>query len=253
MAKRPEDHELDFLHSCSKEELEPIVGAILGTDDDGNIDASGRISSELESSDAFKQFYPDHTQYVDEIIEELQKYGGNTLVNMFRKCGVSYHEVLCDVADKMSVNFNRLQDTEMIEEHLLEKVLREMWEKMSDEDKKKLLKEVGGGKAQLGGAGDAAFIALVRAGGFASYKIMLVVVNAIAKIILGRGLPIAVNAGLAQLLGVLAGPIGWSLAAVWTAFDIGAPAYRVTIPACVYIAALRKLKRDAASVQDDDE
>lgn len=253
MAKRPEDYELNFLHQCTKDELEPLVGIILGTDDNGNIDRSGRISSSLESSDNFKKHYPDHTKYVDEIIEEIQTYGGNTFVNLFRGCGVTYHEILCDACDKLDVNYNKVQSTELIEEGLLCKVLRDMWAKLSDEEKKKLLAEVGGGHADIGGMADVALIALVRAGGFASFRIMLIVVNAIAKVILGRGLPLAANAALAKMLGVLAGPIGWAIAGVWTAFDIAAPAYRVTLPAVVYISALRKMKKEGANLSAEEK
>ena len=102
MAKVPNDYELEFLKECTQDELAPLVGAILGTDDNGDIDCSGRFSSELDKAPAFKANYPDHTKYVDEIIEEVQKFGGNTFANIFRgDMGVSYHEVLCDVAKKM--------------------------------------------------------------------------------------------------------------------------------------------------------
>jgi len=253
MAKRPEDYELNFLHDCTKDELEPLVGIILGTDDKGNIDRTGRLSSTLESSENFKKNYPDHTKYVDEMIEEIQTFGGNTFVNLFRGCGVSYHEILCDACDKFKVNYNRVQGTELIEEGLLCKVLRDMWEKLSEDERKKLLAEVGGGRADIGGMADAALIALVRAGGFASYRIMLLVVNAIAKVILGRGLTAATNAALCKTLSVLAGPIGWAIAGVWAAFDIAAPAYRVTLPAVVYIAALRKMKKECASLSPEEK
>ncbi len=47
-----------------------------------------------------------------------------------------------------------------------------------------------------------------------------------------------------KTLGILAGPVGWIITGVWTAIDIAGPAYRVTVPACVLIAALR-LKQKA--------
>lgn len=241
MAKVPGDHDLDFLRQCTKEELEPLVGIILGTDDNGNIDRGGRISSELEQSSNFRKHWPDHTKYVDEIIEEIQTFGGNSFANAFRGHGVPYREVLTDVCDKQKVNYNGRSSIEQIEENLLCKVLREMWEKMSEEDRAKLLEEVGGGRADIGGMADAALIALFRAGGFASYKILLIMVNAIAKAILGRGLPLVVNAALCKWAAFWAGPVGWAIAGIWTALDLGGAAYRVTIPAAVYIAALRKL------------
>ena len=248
MAKRPEDYELDFLHQCTKEELAPLVGIVLGTDKDGNIDLNGRISSALESTLAFRKHYPDHTKYVDEIIEEVQKYGGNAIVAIFRKTGVTYHELLCDVCDKCKVNYNKVQRTEVIEEGLLCKVLSDTWSKLSDEEKATLLSKVGGGHANVGGVAGAALIALFRRGGLASYRLVLIVVNTIAKAILGRGFTLLGNVMLVETLSVLAGPIGWAIAGAWMAIDCAGPAYRVTVPAAVYIAALRKMKKEGAAL-----
>jgi len=85
-------------------------------------------------------------------------------------------------------------------------------------------------------------IQIICAGGFKSYQVALIIANAVAKAILGRGLTFAGNIYLTRLLAVLAGPVGWILTGVWTAFDFASQAYRVTIPACIYIAALRKMK-----------
>lgn len=245
MAKLPNDYELDFLKTCTKDELEPLVGAILGTDGKGNIDRSGRFSSELDKKPAFTTHFPDHTKYVDEIIEEIQKYGGNTIANTVRGMGVSYHEVLCDVANKMKVNFNPAQTTQTIEGNLLAKVLEDAWEKMSEDERKKLIEEAGNVFGmKMGGVGAGMLVHIMRAGGFKTYQIALMVANVIAKAILGHGLSFAGNIYLARLIAVLAGPVGWIVTGVWTAFDIASQAYRVTIPSCIYIAALRKMKEN---------
>lgn len=245
MAKLPNDYELDFLKTCTKDELEPLVGAILGTDGKGNIDRSGRFSSELDKKPAFTTHFPDHTKYVDEIIEEIQKYGGNTIANTVRGMGVSYHEVLCDVANKMKVNFNPAQTTQTIEGNLLAKVLEDAWEKMSEDERKKLIEEAGNVFGmKMGGMGAGVLVHIMRAGGFKTYQIALMVANVIAKAILGHGLSFAGNIYLARLIAVLAGPVGWIVTGVWTAFDIASQAYRVTIPSCIYIAALRKMKEN---------
>ncbi|MBO7684257.1 MAG: hypothetical protein J6T51_05995 [Kiritimatiellae bacterium] len=253
MAKLPNDYELDFLKNCTQEELEPLVGAILGTDDKGNIDRSGRFSSELDKKPAFTTHFPDHTKYVDEIIEELQKYGGNSIVNAVRGMGVSYHEVLWDVAKKMKVKSNATQTTQIIEDHLLAKVLEDAWEKMSEDDRTKLIDEAGNVfGAKVGGIGAGVLIQIIRAGGFKSYQIALIIANAVAKAILGRGLTFAGNIYLTRLLAVLAGPVGWIITGVWTAFDFASQAYRVTIPACIYIAALRKMKENEKFAKESE-
>ena len=74
-----------------------------------------------------------------------------------------------------------------------------------------------------------------------AYKVALIVANAIAKAILGRGLSLAANVGITRAIGIFAGPIGLILMGFWTAIDIAGPAYRVTIPAIIQIAFLRQV------------
>lgn len=243
MAKRPEDSELNFLHTCSREELEPLVGVILGTDDSGKISTNGRMSSTLNKTDVFKANFPDHTKYVDEIIEEIQRYGGNTLVNIFRGCGVSYHETVYDVCKKMSISCSRTQTTEEIEGKLLSKVLANVWSNLSDDDRNRILSELGIQKPKIGGMGAAATIAFIMAERSFAYPFIVSIVGSVGAMMLGRTAPLLLaNVGLGRAIAVLAGPIGWAIAGVWSAFDIAAPAYRITIPVCVYVAALRKMK-----------
>ncbi len=45
---------------------------------------------------------------------------------------------------------------------------------------------------------------------------------------------------LKKTLGILAGPIGWVITGALVSVNLAGPAYRVTIPTCVLIAALRK-------------
>lgn len=262
MAKHPADYELDFLHNCTNEELEPLVAAILGTvekkDPSGKpirgsngevekeIDRSGRFSSKLDTKEIFRRNFPNHSAYVDDIIEELQLYGGHSLINPLRGYGVMYHEILVDAAGKMKVHFKAEQRTVEIEVQLLAKVLKDVWEKLSDDERSKVLSEAASKGADVGGvmgaAGVGGLIALINAGGFTSYQIMLAVINSIARILLGRGLMIGANAAAAKVMAVFAGPVGWMLAGLWAACDVGSTAYRVTIPAAIYIAALRRMK-----------
>ncbi len=45
---------------------------------------------------------------------------------------------------------------------------------------------------------------------------------------------------LKKILGILAGPIGWVITGALVSVNLAGPAYRVTVPACVLIATLRK-------------
>lgn len=237
------DEHLEFLNDCTAEELDPLLDALLDKD------RKGRISSELELTDDYKAYAPDHTRYTAEIAREIQKYGGNTLANIFRGGeGVPYKEVLCDVCDQMDVNFNNRQSVKMIENALLAKVLTQVWEEMTTEERAAVLTDAGFKSTNAGGITSAAMVAAFRAGGFESYKLTLIVVNSVWKILFGKGLTFAGNRILCQFLKILTGPVGWAITGVWTAIDVASPAMRVTIPAAIYIAGLRRMKSEKAAL-----
>lgn len=235
-----EDSDLVFLKDCSSEDLDTLV-QILIKDKDGN----ERLTEELTSSERFKQHNPDHRLYWDAIAAEIQCYGSNTFVTILRGGeGVLYKEVLINACNKMKVNFNKNASVEVIEMNLLMKILTDSMENMTPEELETLVKEL---DLKTTNFTKQAVIAAVQAGikfsGFAAYKVALIVANAVAKAVIGRGLSLAVNAGLARSLSILAGPIGWAITAFWTLLDIAGPAYRITMPCVVQIAFLRaKLK-----------
>lgn len=84
------------------------------------------------------------------------------------------------------------------------------------------------------------FQAIFRAGGFKSYQLTVIIVNAVLKALIGRGLSFGANMALTETVGLLVGPIGWVVTGLWTAIGIAGTAYRVTIPAVIQIAALRQ-------------
>ena len=202
-----------------------------------------RLTEELTTAALYKQHYPDHHQYWELIAAEIQCFGANTFATLFRGGkGVEYREVLIDVCDKMKVNYNKDSSVERIENSLLLKVLNDALEKMSPEELRELAESVGiknltrfTPESMLG-----VFQAVFRAGGFKSYQLTLIVVNAVLKALIGRGLSLAGNAALTRTIGVLTGPIGWAITGAWTAIDIASAAYRVTIPAVIQVAALRQ-------------
>lgn len=245
------DQNLFFLHNAASSDLKVEVD-YLTKDKDGNF----RWTENLSTTENYKLYYPDRLQLMaEDITEELQRYGGNTFMNMLRGHGVEYRELLIDVCKKMNVNFNKKASIEMIEYNLLQKILLDSLENMSTEEMKKLLDEM---NIPNQGFGKQAFIAAlqmaIKRGGFSSYKMAVIVANAVSRALLGRGLTIASNAALTRWLSIFAGPIGWSVTAIWTAIDIAGPAYRVTIPAVVQIAYMRiKMNSENADTMSDDE
>lgn len=97
-----EDRDLQFLASCKSEDLKTLVD-MMTSDKDGNV----RLSEQLTNTDAYLRYYPDRLPCMwQEIANELQRFGGNTIVNVFRKGGVRYREILQDVCRKMEVWFS---------------------------------------------------------------------------------------------------------------------------------------------------
>jgi uncharacterized protein YaaW (UPF0174 family) len=231
------DSDLEFLKNCSNEDLDVLV-TYLTKDKDG----STRLTEELTSSDKYKSYSPNHKMYWELIAAELQCFGGNTFATLFRGGkGVLYREVLTDVCDKMKVNYNKNSSAEAIEMNLLMKILTDSVGNMNQQEIKEITDNLDFINTSVYSkeALIAALQAAIKMGGFQSYQIAVIVANAIAKQLLGRGLTFVGNATLVRTLSIFAGPIGWILTGIWTLIDIGGPAYRITIPSVIHIAYMR--------------
>jgi len=235
-----EDEDLAFLGKVFSSDLD-VVFKLLTEDKDGD----KRFTEALTVNDLVKHHHPDHKHYWHLIAEEIQCFGGNSFANVLRGGkGVLYKEVLTDVCDKMKVNYNKNSSTETIEMNLLMKVLTDSMKDMTPEQLKTIAEELDLHTTNFTSeAVTAALQVAIKMGGFASYKIALIVANAIARAILGKGLMFATNATITRTIGIFAGPIGWAVTGAWTLIDIAGPAHRVTIPVVIQIAFLRaKLK-----------
>lgn len=230
------DYNLSFLSMASQSDLKVLVDYI-------TLDKSGspRLTESLTCTDEYKKCYPHSlNKMTGSIIDELQRFGGNTFFNIIRGHGVPYRTILCDVCKKMKVNFNKKSSVEVIESCLLQHILLKTMDEMSDADLRNLLAELDIRTTSFSKqAMIAAVQGAIKIGGFASYKIAVIVANSVARALLGRGLSFAANAALTRWIGVFAGPIGWAVTIAWTALDIAGPAYRVTIPAVIQIAYMR--------------
>ncbi len=227
---------LEFLKNADSADLQVLVD-YLTKNKNGNF----RATESLSYTQNYRSYYPNRLPCMhNEIAEELLSFGGNTFRNIIRGGGPSYRTVLTDVCKKMKVNFNKRASIETIERNLLEKILLSSLDQMTKEQMKALLEELDIPTQSFGKqAMTAALQAAIKKGGFMSYKIAVVVANAISRFLLGRGLSISANAALTRSICVFAGPIGWAVTAVWTILDIAGPAYRVTIPAVIQVAYMR--------------
>ncbi|KIU52192.1 MULTISPECIES: zinc-ribbon domain-containing protein [Pseudomonas] len=176
------------------------------------------------------------------VVEELTRFGGNSLMNVFRGgSGVPYKELLTDVASHVGVAKSGLGDCASMEMAIIAKVVEQSVGRMSEDDKKTFFESVGAGyRPGMGPTALASLIASLSASGLTSYRLAAVVASATMSSLVGRGVMLAGSAGLGRGLAVLAGPVGWAITGLWTAFDLASPAYRVTVPCVIQIGHMRQ-------------
>ncbi|MGN8385539.1 DUF3944 domain-containing protein [Helicobacter pylori] len=232
---------MEFLKRLSSNDLKDLFDALV-YDEDGTL----RMNEELTSSTEYQRCGHDYAKYPRRIAEELQRYGGNSFMNFFRDEGVLYKEILCDACDHLDINYNERSATSLIEQNMLSKLLKDSLENMSGEEIKELTHELGmtnidkviGENKQVL---IASVLTLFKAGGSHSYALAVSVADAMVRQTLGHGLSSVVGkVALKKTLGILAGPIGWVITGALVSINLAGPAYRVTVPACVLVATLRK-------------
>jgi len=218
------------LEIATDEDLETLVAYV-----------SDKMSEDLTAHAAYKEYEPKHSNYADLIAKEIRDMGGNSFANVWRGEGPSYHEMVCDVADKLKAPYNKNKAIEDVENSILETILSSAIDHMSEEEKKNLLNEMGDkNNINVSSISTSVFIGIFRAGGFYSYQLTLIIANQVARAVLGKGLQLATNAALMRWASILTGPIGWAISGMWTAVDLAGPAYKVTIPCVIHVAMLRK-------------
>ncbi len=173
-----------------------------------------RFTEEMTSNELFKKHYPNHKKYINLILEEFQRYGGNTFTNVFRGGGVLYKKILCNVCNKMKVEYNKVQTVRLIELALLTKILSSI----SEEDLQNFNRNF---------KYKASFFTTRKAVSYSRTALNLAVKF---KII-----------GTCKALGLFLGPAGLALMTTWSVVDMAGPNYKVTIPAVIQVAFLRQV------------
>jgi len=221
------DKDLNILNLFSRDELMVLV----------------KIMEDKWSNCLSKDAKENPTEHVEDIANEFCAFGGNTIANVMRGFkGVPYREMLEDTCRDLRVPYSKNSDTYQIESNLLNTVLETAWDNMSEEEKGKLLKDLGHGggiPASIWGIGA---LQGAKVAGFTPAIGAQVIANVFSKQILGKGLQMAAAplAIVTVIKGFFAwlGPILWA----WTLYDVVSPSKKVTIPGCVYIAAMRQIK-----------
>ena len=165
------------------------------------------------------------------LIRELQHFGGNTVINLFRGNGVSYSEIVDDVASHLKIKVAKNAPVKEKESLIIDAVFASSWNKMSDDDRRQLLRDMGiNTSISLDKLSRMDLPLLQRAA---------MVASGLAQIATGKALPLIAGLGIGRVLGVLTGPVGLALTGLYTAYDISNPAFRITLPCVVQIAWIR--------------
>lgn len=234
---------LKFLRGCDAEDLNVLVDYLT---DNGR----GRLALSTESKEALMSARARGARGaysaadVERMVTELERFGGNSLVNFFRGgAGVAYEEIVKDVRDHVGAAPEVGETVESMELQVLARMLERAWEKMSAEERR-VVRSVAGLAAASTATG-AAVVQTFRKGGVGSFSLTLLIAHRLALQMTGQGFALAtLNVGIARTVAALAGPIGWIVTGAWTAFELASPAYRVTLPCVVHIAYMRQ-KRTA--------
>lgn len=225
----------DVLISASDDDIGLLIDVIT---DNGK----GRISL---SSSVCRQLSAAKNRKITEferglVAEELTRFGGNSFMNLFRGGnGVAYKELVTDVAAHVGVPKGEQGDCAKMEMAIISKVLAQSLDRMSEEDRTTFFESLGAFYRPGMGAAEMALL-LASLASTNAYRMAAMVASATMRSVIGRGGLIGGAAGLGRGLGVLAGPVGWAIAGLWTAYDLASPAYRVTVPCVLQIGQMRQ-------------
>lgn len=234
-----EDDDLEFLRYCTEEDIRLLAEYLIY-----DKAREQRIASEILSDENFKKLRgaPDKWRKSWKLVAgELQHFGGDSIVNLFRGKGVFYKEILSDVCRKLSVKHRKNSNAYDIENLLIEKLTEMSWEKMSVKEREKLLESMNipdGFK----GAPLVFIIASIKAGGVGSFQWSSWLAQsaslafghaALSTFSLGAAATLAGSRGVAAFAGPLA-------AILITVPLISGAAYRVTMPSVIQIAYMRR-------------
>lgn len=248
-----------LLQQADPGDLDMLVDYI--TDNgDGRLSLATSVCSQLVAAKAVSERLGEYSIEARNLIaEEILSFGGNTLGNLVRGLRrtvpigstldailpdinekVSYIEVVGDVASHLKVDAGKGASIVDLELAILVKILSRSFVKMTTEERRQVMDDIGGGDAVWGSGVAAAALLAGRMTGVASLRLATLVAEASARAVVGQGLRIAGTSGASRVLGAALGPVGWAVTGLWTLADLSAPAYRVTVPCVVQVAYIRQ-------------
>ena len=224
------------LQAASNADLDPLVEFI----------THAQISEDLSSSKEYKQYFPNHQRYLHILSHEIRSFGGHTVANLMRRGqGPSYHTIVCDVAKRLKLRCEEDEPIVAIERRILAHVLKDIYGHLDEEQKQLFVQEV----QQYQCNNSAMVVRAVEKEDFGELSpktltlLSVVIASSVARIMgLTSLVPLVGGAfanSVSRLIGLLGGPLGWLTTALFSIYEFGGPAYRVTVPCVIHIAMLR--------------
>ncbi|WP_313124348.1 acidic protein MsyB [Pseudescherichia sp.] len=230
------DEDLDFLQHCSEEQLADLTRLLTH-----NEKGKARLSGTLRHNELFRSMegHPEQHRCNWQLIAgELQHYGGDSIANKLRGHGKLYRAILLDVAKRLKLKADKENSTFEIEQDLLAHFLRNAWQKMDAEQKQAFLEAVEAKVSEL-----EELLPLLLEDPALAKGVSHLLSSQLTRILRTHAAISVIGHGLVRGAG-LGGPVGAALNGVKA---MSGSAYRVTIPAVLHIACLRRI---TAVVQD---
>lgn len=224
------DEDLDFLRHCSEEQLAELT-RLLTHNDKGK----ARLSGSLQRNELFRSMegHPEQHRCNWRLIAgELQHYGGDSIANRLRGHGKLYRTILLDVTKQLKLKADKESTTFEIEQALLTHFLRNAWQKMDAEQKQEFLQAVEAKVSEL-----EELLPLLLEDPALAKGVSHLLSSQLARILRTHAAISVIGHGLVRGAG-LGGPVG---AAFNSVKAVSGSAYRVTIPAVLQIACLRRM------------
>lgn len=224
------DSDLDFLQHCSEEQLANFARLLTH-----NEKGKTRLSSVLMRNELFKSMegHPEqHRRNWQLIAGELQHFGGDSIANKLRRHGKLYRAILLDVSKRLKLKADKEMSTFEIEQQLLEQFLRNTWKNMDEEHKQEFLHAVDARVNEL-----EELLPLLMKDKLLAKGVSHLLSSQLTRILRTHAAMSVLGHGLLRGAG-LGGPVGAALNGVKA---VSGSAYRVTIPAVLQIACLRRM------------
>lgn len=194
-----------------------------------------RLSSVLMRNELFKSMegHPEqHRRNWQLIAGELQHFVGDSIANKLRGHGKLYRAILLDVSKRLKLKADKEMSTFEIEQQLLEQFLRNTWKNMDEEHKQEFLHAVDARVNEL-----EELLPLLMKDKLLAKGVSHLLSSQLTRILRTHAAMSVLGHGLLRGAG-LGGPVGAALNGVKA---VSGSAYRVTIPAVLQIACLRRM------------